>query len=176
MNVHYTGRQVELTEAQQKKLEPRFRKIQKILGSRHEPEAHVILSLERRRYRAEVTLNYHHHALVVECAGPDLFSTAQEAVEKLEKRIIRNKDKWRERKRRAKPVPGEAREGVEAAPPARQAILRTTTPAAKPLTVEEAVLELEQNGREAVAYRDAEKGSLAVLFRRRDGRLELVES
>ena len=47
--------------------------------------------------------------------------------------------------------------------------------AAKPLTVEEAVMELEQDGRDCVVYQDAEKGRLSVLFRRRDGNLELIE-
>ncbi len=102
MHVHYTGRQVELSEVQRKKLDPRFQKIQKILGRRHEPEAHVIVCAERRRYTAEVTLNYRHHALVVECSGSDLFQAAQGAVEKLEKQIIRDKDRWREKKRRAR--------------------------------------------------------------------------
>jgi len=105
MNVHYTGRQVDLTETQKKKLEVKFQKIQKILGDRHQPEAHVILSLQRHQFAAEATLNFHHHTLVVECAGAELFGAVQGAVEKLEKQVIRNKDKWREQKRRAKPLP-----------------------------------------------------------------------
>ena len=100
MNVHYTGRQVELNEAQKRRLEKRFDKVQRILGNRDQPEAHVIVSTERRRYFAEVTLNYRHHTLVVECAGADLFQVAQEAVEKIEKQIIRDKDRFREKKRR----------------------------------------------------------------------------
>ena len=103
MNVRYTGRQVELSEAQKKKLDARFQRIQKVL-KRHQPEAHAILSQERGRYRAEVTLNFQHHTMAVECISADATAAVQEAVEKLEKQIIRNKDKWREKKRRAKPV------------------------------------------------------------------------
>ena len=48
MKITYTGRQVELTPAQLKKLEARFAKIGKLLdGGKRECEAHVILSLER---------------------------------------------------------------------------------------------------------------------------------
>ncbi len=203
MNIHYTGRQVDVSEAQKKKLESKFQKIQKIL-KRHEPEAHVIVSLERHLYVAEVTLNFQHHTMVVECAAPELPNAVQEAVEKLEKQIVRNKDKWREKKRRPKPVwemveaetpprpnGGSARTArwtskaprtptrAPAGPGAATAfprIFRNAATAAKPLTVEEAVLELEEGDRDCIVYQDAEKGRLAVLFRRRDGNLELVEA
>lgn len=181
MNVHYTGRQAELSEAHRKKLDTKFQKIQKILGDRYQPEAHVILSQERRRYSAEVTLNFRHNTMVVECSGSDLFAAVQEALDKLERQIIRNKDKWREKKRRATPPRKAAEEGAETAslPPENgrfPRIFRNRATAAKPLTVEEALLELEQDDQECVVYQDAERGRLAVLFRRRDGHLELIEA
>jgi putative sigma-54 modulation protein len=181
MNLHYTGRQVELSDAQRRKLEVKFQKIQKILGNRHEPEVHVILSQERHLHHAEVTLNFRHHTMVVECSGTDLFTTVQEAAEKLEKQIIRNKDKWRELKRRSKPLReieadsgrARAREEEGAAGPR---IFRHDQPAAKPLTIEEAILEMEQQDRDYVFYHDADKGRPSVLFRRRDGNFQLVEA
>jgi len=178
MNVHYTGRQVELSGAQRKKLEPKFQKIHNILGQRHTPETHVILRQERRLYVAEVTLNFQHHTMVVECAGPDVFVAAQEAVEKLEKQIIRNKDKWRERKRRSKPPPvaGSEEAPAEGKGDGALRIFRGLAPAPKPLTIEEAILEMEQGDRDCVVYRDADKGGTSVLFRRRDGNLQLVEA
>ena len=178
MNVHHTGRQAGLSEAQRKKLESKFQKMQKILGNRHQPEAHLIVSQERRRFTAEVTLHFRHHTMVVECSGTDLSATVQEAVDKLEKKIIRNKDKWREKKRRAKAAWAKSAE-TEPAPRGNgrfPKVFRSITPAAKPLTVEEALLEMEQDDRDCVVYQDAEKGRLSVLFRRRDGHLELIEA
>lgn len=194
MNVHYTGRQVELSEAQRKKIDAKFGKVQKILGDRHALEAHVILSLQRGRYAAEVTLTFRHHTTVVECAGPDLLGAVQDAVDKLEKQVVRNKDRWREKKRRAgSGLAGEAEPASQERAPGRSArvngggasqrarvnaapILHTSSPLAKPLTTEEAVLEMEQDDRDCVVYQDAHKRRLAVLFRRRDGNLELIES
>ena len=181
MNIHYTGRQVELSEAQKKKLEGKLQKIQKILGNRHEPEVHVILSLERRLHHAEVTLNFRHHTMVVECSGADLPTVVQEAAEKLEKRILRNKDKWREQTRRGKSLRDIAAEDGNAAVKedrgaAGPRLFRHAQPAAKPLTIEEAILEMEQPDRDYVFYCDADKGRPAVLFRRRDGNLQLVEA
>lgn len=180
MNVHYTGRQVELSEAQKKKVEVKLQKIQKILGNRHEPEVHIVLSQERRLHHVEVTLNFRHHTMVVECAGADLPTVVQEAAEKLEKQIIRNKGKWREQTRRGKslrdmsPEDGQPRAKADGA--ALPRVFREAKPAGKPLTIEEAILEMEQPDRDYVFYRDADKGRPAVLFRRRDGNLQLVEA
>ncbi len=182
MNVHYTGRQAELSGPQKKKLETRFQKLQKILGPWHEPEAHVIVSLQRGRYAAEVTLQYRHQTLVVERSGPDLFNVVHEALEKIEQQLIRNKDRWRERKRRAKEPPESAGEEIATSAGGKQQpipaprIFRANGPSGKPLTVEEALIEMEQSDRDYVVYRDAVKGGVSVLFRRRDGHFALVEA
>ena len=44
----------------------------------------------------------------------------------------------------------------------------------KPMTLEEAMLEMEQ-GSDYVVYRDAEKEKVSVLVRRRDGHFDLIE-
>lgn len=208
MNIHYTSRQVELPEPLLKKLDAKFQKIQKILGGRHEPEAHVILSQQRHLHVAEVTLHANRNTTVVQCSGSDPLAAVQAAADKLERQIIRNKDKWRERKRRDKSgremeaeagaIAAGAPSGSSAAPAPRRngnpprrrspissssspapsdrpRIIRSSAPSAKPLTLEEAVLELEQEDLDCVVYQDAEKGRLSVLFRRRDGDLELIE-
>jgi len=45
----------------------------------------------------------------------------------------------------------------------------------KPITLEEALLEME-DGRDYVAYRDADKQVLSILIRRRDGHYDLIET
>ncbi|MGH9633115.1 MAG: sigma 54 modulation/S30EA ribosomal C-terminal domain-containing protein, partial [Bryobacteraceae bacterium] len=45
----------------------------------------------------------------------------------------------------------------------------------KPMTLEEALMEMEKDGN-YVIYRDAQTDRLAVLLRRRDGNFDLIES
>ena len=179
MKLHYTTRQIKIPDGLRKKLEGKFLKIYKILGNRHEPEAHLILSLERHLYHAEVTVHYRHHTMVVESAGADLPGVLLGTAEKLEKQIVRNKERWRERKRRAKPAgewdAAETAAGEASSSGSFTPRLYRSKPAAKPLTVDEAILEIQQDQRDCVVYRDADKGKLAVLYRRRDGHFELVE-
>src|SRR6476646_9100715 len=64
MKITYTGRQVELKQAQLKKLEAQFSKTGKLLDGKRECETHVILSLERHLHNAEATVTYYGHQLV----------------------------------------------------------------------------------------------------------------
>ncbi len=45
----------------------------------------------------------------------------------------------------------------------------------KPLTVDEALLEME-DGRNYLVYRDADRDAVSVLLRRKDGHFDLVEA
>jgi putative sigma-54 modulation protein len=177
MKITYTGRQVELAPAQLKKIEARFAKVGKVLDGRKECEAHVILSLERHLHHAEFTVNYHGHQLVGIGSNPDLFTSINSAVEKLEKQALKVRTKWRDTKRKkpdATEVSGESPAEPEVQPERR--IYRVNHhERRKPMTVDEAVMEMEK-GRDYLVYRDAETDRISVLLRRRDGHFDLVEA
>src|SRR5215469_13407747 len=99
MKISYTGRQVELFPAQQKKLEAQFAKIAKLLDGRHDCEAHVTLSTERHLHRAEATIHYYGHQMAGQGSDSDLFTAIHEAAAKLEKQVAKNRAKWRDSKR-----------------------------------------------------------------------------
>jgi ribosomal subunit interface protein len=100
MKVTYTGRQVDLSPAQSKKLTAEFDKVGKLLDNgRGEAEAHVILSLERHQNNVEITVPYHNHELIGNGSDPDLFGAIHAAVGKLEIQAIRVREKWRDGKR-----------------------------------------------------------------------------
>jgi putative sigma-54 modulation protein len=103
MKVTYTGRQVDLSPAQTRKLELEFEKAGKLLDNgRGEAEARVVLSHERHLNNVEVTVPYHHHELVGQAADADLFAAIHAAVTKLETQAIRVRGKWRDGKRAPK--------------------------------------------------------------------------
>ncbi len=180
MKITYTGRQVELKPAQFKKLEAQFAKIGKLLDGKHQGDAHVVLSLERHLHHAEVNVNYHNHALVGLGSDVDLFTAIHSASEKLEKQLLKTRAKWRDSKRT--PHKGEAEEApVAASEPEPQAeaerqIFRVNHhERRKPMTVEEAILEMEKN-LPYLVYRNAETDRVNVLVRRVDGHFDLVEA
>ena len=177
MKIAYTGRQVELAPAQLRKLESHFSKIGKLLDGRRECEAHVILSLERRTHRAEATINYYGHQLVGLGSSSDLFTAIHSAAERLEKQAVKAREKWRDTKRAPREVAAEPEAPVEAEaePEAERRVYRVNHhQKRKPITLEEAILEMEKK-RDYLVYTDAETDRVSVLVRRRDGHFDLVE-
>jgi putative sigma-54 modulation protein len=178
MKITYTGRQIELAPAQLKKLQAEFSKIGKLLDGKRQFEAHVVLSLERHLHHAEVTVNYYNHKLMGAGADTELFNAIHAAAGKLEKQCLKAVTKFRDAKRAPRqPLP--EKDEVQPAEPqsatAGQIYSVEQHKKRKPMTVEEAVLEMDKT-RDYLVYRNAETGHVSVLLRRRDGHFDLVET
>ncbi len=182
MKISYTGKVEKLQPAQQKKLEVRFAKLAKLLDRRGEKEARVILTSERHLTHAEITVQWYDHPLVCTGSDSDLFNAMTKALDKLEKQVLKLQTKWRDTKRTGSKVKAAAVAAAEPAPPEpepgepeERLIYRVNHLAGrKPMTVEEALLEMEKD-RDYLVFRDSETDRLSVLLRRRDGNFDLVE-
>ena len=199
MNVEYTGRQFEITPAIRKQVQTGLEKIQKILGSNF--ESHVILSVEKHRYIAEITINVRNHPPIVGLSeASDMISAINGSLARIDRQAVKYKTRWRSKKRlaRKKHEQESSREEVSIAI-AVGSKLETSIPvtvhsfpnrvkftethivksadsvARKPLTLEEAVKEAEFRDREVFVFRDLE-GRVKVLHRKKDGKMELIEA
>lgn len=99
MKVTFAGKQDQLTASQQRKLALAFGRLSKHLERRGEKAAQVILSVERHLKHAEVRINYYGHTIIGQAAGAEQFTSIMQAVEKIEKQVMRNREKWRNTKR-----------------------------------------------------------------------------
>src|SRR5580765_6769576 len=99
MNVEYTGRQYEVTNAIRKEVETGLTKIRKILGDKFETK--VILSVEKHRHKAEITINPRNGPLVGLAQAKDMTIAVNEALDHLEKQAIKYKTRWQSKKRAA---------------------------------------------------------------------------
>ena len=187
MKVSYKGLKKEPPPKLQEKLDAKFAKLSKLLETRGEKEAHVIVTSERYLHHAEITLQFYDHQLVCHGSDSDLFTAVMVALDKMEKQAVKQRGKWREKKRRSEPSRAAAAEPAESAAPAGrgdgradgqfvQRIFRVNHHEnRKPMTMDEALIEME-GGRDYLVYRDTEKGCVTVLVRRRDGHFDLIES
>jgi putative sigma-54 modulation protein len=106
-----------------------------------------------------------------------LFTAIHSATEKLEKQAVKAREKWRDTKRapRTEPAEPEVAAEKEADPEAERRVYRVNHhQKRKPITLEEALLEMEKK-RDYLVYTDAETARVSVLVRRRDGHFDLVE-
>jgi len=203
MNVEYTGRHYEVTSTIRKEIETGLSKIRKILGDRFETK--VVLSLEKKRHKAEITITPRNGPIVGLAQAGDMSAAVNEAMEHIEKQAVKYKTRWRTKKRRNhKSISpkkwngsGEAPQDVVATAVGLNeetavdvvvhkfpAVAKSTevhlvrsedAVALRPMTLEEAIKEAHFRDRDVFVFRDP-KGRVMVLHRNREGKMELIEA
>src|SRR6185369_8713675 len=94
MNVEYTGRQFEITPITRKQVEGGLEKIQKILGNNF--EAHVILSVAKRRHIAEITITVRNHPSIVGLSeAPEMSTAIGASLDRIERQAVKYKTRWK---------------------------------------------------------------------------------
>ncbi len=170
MKIEFTGRQTEIPSQVREVAERKLAKVAKVLPSL--TRAHVILTADKHRQIAEVSVHSRQLDLTaVEVSGNPRLSVAG-AVDKLLRQAERQHAKRRLRKGARSP-----RLTVLAEPPGDGAprVIRSRRTAVKPMTLDEAALELDGQGDGVLVFRDAATERVTVLFRRKDGHLGLIE-
>jgi putative sigma-54 modulation protein len=195
MKLIVSGKTKDFTPELEEKFAAKISKVTKLIERRGEREAHVTHQVERHLHRVEVIINFYDHSLIGEGVNADLDTALGEAVEKIEKQIVKIKTKWRDTHRDPKATRS-TKEDWDIAPrlhleskaalaaqvirngrPAKPKVFRVDyNEDRKPMTLQEALLEMERDKDDYVVYRDAGKNCLSVLVRRTDGNFDLIES
>lgn len=100
MQIEYTGRQTTVTKALHSIGNEGVGRIGKILG--RITTAHIVLTAEKYRQTAEVTINTRLQSIVGLCESTSMETALREAIAKAESQAIRHKDRIRARKRKPK--------------------------------------------------------------------------
>ena len=196
MNVEYTARKYQITPTIRREVETGLNKIRKILGDRFETK--VMLAVEKRRHKAEITINPPNGPIVGLAQTADMKSAVSEALDHLQKQALKHKTKWLSKKRKAvKKFDGHSleenlEEVLELTENTTVSVLvhkfpsvaRTTevhlvhsrdSVALRPMTLEEAIKETHFRDKDVFVFRDPQ-GKVMVLHRTRDGKMELIEA
>ncbi|MBS1195819.1 MAG: ribosomal subunit interface protein [Actinobacteria bacterium] len=129
------------------------------------------------RCRVEITTKAGGHLVRVEAAAFDHRSALDLAVDKLERQLSRLKERQVARYRRGgdKQLNSASESVEETGGTAELRIERVKQFAVKPMTLEEAALQMELLGHSFYLFLNAESGQYSVLYRRRGGSLGLIE-
>jgi putative sigma-54 modulation protein len=177
MNLDITGRHIEITPALKDFAEDKLRKLTKLLD---EPiEVHVVLGIEKHRHTAEIKVKSRTAILSGTQETGDLYASIGEVADKLERQALKHKEKMRNHKHRKSlrhsELAVEGPTGGESAEEGASIVQRSRSYAPKPLSLEDAVIELESSGDDVLVYRDIESERINVVYRRSDGEYGLVE-
>lgn len=146
---------------------------------RQDSGAHVVFSTERGRETVEITI--HHGAMYfrVRQTTQDFYASIDSAIEALVRQIHKNKTRLEKRLRQgafervAETTEYESENVTEDA----YDIIRTKRFAVKPITPEEAILQMNMLGHEFFVFKDLTNDeAFAVVYRRNDGGYGVIET
>ena len=133
--------------------------------------------LAGERIKVEITSHIAGHTVRVESMAPDEMSATDLAADKFERQLRRLKERLiqRSRKRDHKTLNDPGLRSDEDEDDGPGTIVRTKRFAMRPMTPEEAGLQMEMLGHDFFFFLDAESGKYCVLYHRDDGDLGLIE-
>jgi putative sigma-54 modulation protein len=183
MRLELTGRHIRITPGLRQRVHDALDKLDRVLHD-SAVSLQAVLSQEKHRHQVEMTLHARgEHFFHGAGKGRDWDTAIAQALDKVEQQARKLKGKWTDGKRRraraaiaAPPAPerGRSREGDDGHERAVR-IIRARRTAAKPMSVDEAALEVGDAAGAFIVFRNATTDTVNVLFRRPDGNLGLIE-
>jgi putative sigma-54 modulation protein len=166
------GRGVEVSDAIRSYAEKRLGRLERQLP---DPEIELQLSAEhnpsiRDNHVAEATVWTDGPVIRARESSQDMRASIDQLVDKLERQITRYREKRGRRRRPARQAPDEGIPMNE-----EPQIVRSKQFAVKPMSAEEAVLQLELVGHDFFVFRHADSDEVAIVYRRREGGYGLIE-
>ena len=178
MPIEITGRHIDVPAREKTRVQERAGRLERHTGKI--VEGRLILTGEKHRVKADVMVTSRRRNWQAKAESADLAGAVAAVFDKLEtlatKERARRKDhKGKTPARRAGtewPVDVVAPEGLPS--PAERRIVRQTRIPVKPMSAEEAALELEDSLHEFIVFHDAASERVSVLYKRRDGNFGLI--
>ena len=178
MRLHVKGKNVEVSESIRKYAEDKMSKLDRQL---HElTEVELELSVEKNpsisdNQVAEATVRTKGPTLRVTEASADMKASIDQLTEKLRRRIEVYRGKRRDKQVRGNGIPPGGSMSIPDDEETGPQIVKTKQFSVKPMSAEEAALQLELVGHDFFVFRSDDSGEINVIYRRRDGGYGLIE-
>jgi putative sigma-54 modulation protein len=175
MKFEYTGRHLEVTPAIRSHVEEHFGRIEHLFD-RDDHHAHTIIEVERGKHHSEIVVKWHNQVLTANSVSEDMYQSLTQTIGKIEKQALKLKNKIIDKSHKAKKiseiVPAVE---IEAEVPESPQIINVENYAIKPMTPEEAILELNQEENQFFVFRNATDENFSVIYKREDGNYGLIQ-
>ena len=175
MKISVTFRNGEGENWQKAYAEERIQKLNKYLDA--PAEAHIIVSMEKFRNVTEINLSSNGWNINAKEEAKDMHMALDNCIEKIEKQLKKQREKVREHKPKSirrgqeKIVRGEETDDTTV-----NKIAETRKVILKPMSFDEAIMELEETKDRFIIYRDSSSENVTLVYRRDDGNYTLIET
>lgn len=177
MKLQVVAKNIEVTPALKEMVEKKISKLDKYFGPNIEAKA--TLSVQKNSHKVEVTIPFNGVVLRVEESTDDMYKSIDLVEEKLQRQIRKQKTKLARRNSGgslrfpdfyASEVSDKEPENDD-----KHKIVKTKSFNVKPMSKEEAVLQMELVGHTFFVYQDAKTNNVNVVYKRKDGNYGLIE-
>ena len=180
MRIDITGRHLTVTPALNQLITKRLASLERVLNDAA-ISALVVVTKEKYRHKVEMAIHTRGDHTLNGAAEANSWALAtRQAAAKIEQQAKKLKGKWADRKRlsarlaRAQKTSPDAGEAGATSHDGRRVVRATRYPV-KPMSVEDAALRLDEGEESFLVFRNADDDSVAIVYRRKDGNLGLIQ-
>lgn len=174
MQIAVTFRHIEPNEGMKDYVKEKVEKLEKYLDNPR--EVHVVLSSEKFRQIAEITVISDGMTLNSQGRDSDLYAAVDQMVDKIERQVRERRGKVKRKRGTAPSVPSpQEEEGSSEAKTETPSVIQRRRTLVKPMSLEEAVAQLDLLQEDFFVFINFDSGQINVLSRRKDGEVEWIE-
>ena len=179
MEVLVRGENIKVTKAINEYINNKLKRIDKYLGDNEHVRATAVISVRGRDQKVEITIPLKSFIIRAEETKDDLYASIDLVIDKLERQIRKNKTRIASQKRKeiSKDFVIEEIEAVEEEEQEEEGnIVKRKQVEAKPMSEEEAILQMELLGHQFYIFKDSETLKPAVIYKRKEGNYGIIET
>lgn len=174
MIIKISGKNIDITEALRNQINKKVGKLERYFQP--DAEAQVTMSVENYRHIVEVTIYFNGVVIRAEESTDDMYTSIDRVLDKLERQIHKHRTKLEKKFRTGafkydKPIFSTKIDPEEYQP----RIVKTKKFAIKPMTVDEAVLQMDLLGHSFFVFTNGDTEEVNVIYKRKDGNYGLIE-
>ena len=178
MEILIRGEKIEVTKAIQDYAKEKLNRITKYIGNSEDIKATVVASVKGHNQKVEVTIPLKNVILRAEETRDDLYAAIDVVVDKLERQIRKNKTKIQSKKMKEKLSKDFMIDAIEKIDDEKEdnKIVKRKMVEVKPMSEEEAILQMELLEHQFYIFKDSETNKVAVVYKRKEGNYGIIES
>jgi putative sigma-54 modulation protein len=178
MNVQITAKNIEVTDAIRSYAEKKVAKMEKYFD--HITEANVVLEVNKNLHIVEVLISAKGVFMKGLEKSEDLYASIDLAVDKIEKQLVKYKEKLKSKKLMDKefkaPLKLNVLDAASFDDDNEPTVVVSKDMPVKPMDVEEAVMQMDLLNKTFFVFRNSETAALSVVYKRDDGNIGLIDS
>lgn len=177
MELKIRGDKIKITQSMKDYIEEKLSKLDKYLEKSNDVCANVMVKVKGHEQKVEITIPLKSFILRSEEIQEDFYAAVDKTIDKLERQIRKNKTRLMAKHEKASfdfnfdSIVVEKKEEKD-----QNKVVKRKVIEVKPMSEEEAIIQMELLGHEFFMYKDSETMEAAVVYKRKDGNYGVLEA